>query len=217
MAKQHTGDELLVFDGMPIGYSLSDFWRWNSSDLLSNTLRGAYAEFVVSSALDVDLTGTNADWGAYDITFPFRWFDGERWRNEIRIEVKCSAYLQSWNENKLSNIIFSIRPTRAWNPTDGYGDEVRRQSDVYVFCVYTETNRAEANPIVLDGWDFYIVPTRKLNDICGAQKSISLPSLLHLDPIKADYSGIKDAIVDGVRSYPPPPSICITFIYNFCS
>ena len=55
MTKQCTGDELIVFDDMPIGKSLSDYWRWNASDLLNNTLRGSYCEFIVSAALGVDL------------------------------------------------------------------------------------------------------------------------------------------------------------------
>ena len=42
MAKQRTGDEYIIFKGMPTEYSLSDYWRWNASDLLNNTLRGSY-------------------------------------------------------------------------------------------------------------------------------------------------------------------------------
>lgn len=57
MTKQRTGDELIVFDDMPIGKSLSDYWRWNASDLLNNTLRGSYCEFIVSAALGIDLSG----------------------------------------------------------------------------------------------------------------------------------------------------------------
>ena len=34
MGKQRTGDEHIMFDGMPIGHLLSDYWAWNSSDLL---------------------------------------------------------------------------------------------------------------------------------------------------------------------------------------
>ena len=37
MTKQRTGDELIVFDDMPIGKSLGDYWRWNASDLLRST------------------------------------------------------------------------------------------------------------------------------------------------------------------------------------
>ena len=139
MAKQRTGDEHIVFNGMPTEYSLSDYWRWNASDLLNNTLRGSYCEFIVSAALGIDLSGTNDDWTPYDISFPYNWeYNGEA-RDEVRIEVKSGAYLQAWwqGDGRLSNIQFSIRPTRAWDSINGYAEEVKRQSDVYVFCLYT--------------------------------------------------------------------------------
>ena len=98
----------------------------------------------------------------------------------------------------ISSIQFSIRPTRAWSPQTGYADEVVRQSDVYVFCLYKETVRDRADPLVLDGWDFYVMPTARLNEACGAQKTISFPSLLKLNPVKADYSSIKAAILSVV-------------------
>lgn len=168
MAKQRTGDEHIVFKGMPTEYSLSDYWRWNASDLLNNTLRGSYCEFIVSAALGINLSGTNDDWTPYDISFPYNWeYNGET-RDEVRIEVKSCAYLQAWwqGDGRLSNIQFSIRPTRAWDSINGYAEEVKRQSDVYVFCLYTETVRERADPLVLDGWDFYILPTRVLDEQC---------------------------------------------------
>lgn len=199
--KQHLrGDEHIVFDGMPTGYLLQDFWAWHSSDLLNNTLRGSFCEFIVSTALGVDLSGTNDDWGAYDVEFPFRWNDGLTDNNVVKIEVKSSAYLQAWEQSKLSNIQFSIRPTKAWTPQAGYDSESKRQSDVYVFCLYTETDRAKADPLTLDGWDFYVVPTSRLDALCGSQKSLSLPGLIALDPIKTDYSGIREAVIASVQS-----------------
>ena len=74
MGKQRTGDEHIRFDGMPIGHLLGDYWAWNSSDLLVNTERGSFSEFIVSAALDLDLSGTKVDWGPYDVSFPFRCF-----------------------------------------------------------------------------------------------------------------------------------------------
>jgi len=194
------GDEHIVFGGMPTGYLLQDFWAWHSSDLLNNTLRGSYCEFIVSAALGVDLSGTNDDWEAYDVLFPYHWTDGLVGRDVIKIEVKSSAYLQAWEQSKLSTIQFSIRPTKAWTPQTGYSDETRRQSDVYVFCLYTETDRAKADPLSLDGWDFYVLPTSRLNAICGSQQTISLSGLIALDPIKTDFSGIMDAVAASVQS-----------------
>jgi len=209
MTALRRGDEHIQFDGMPTGYLLGDFWRWSSSDLLNNTLRGTYCEFIVGAALGLDLSGGRVNWDPWDLTY-------QREGQEIHIEVKSSAYLQPYHQSRLSDIIFSIRPTRTWDPAGGYSDEVRRQSDVYVFCVYTETDRAKADPLVLDGWDFYIVPTKNLDEVCGGQKTISLPSLLKLDPIRADYSGIEYAIIHCIQSYPPPPvilhNLCILFL-----
>ena len=190
MQKQRTGDEHIMFDGMPTGHLLSDYWAWSSSDLLNNTIRGSYCEFIVSAALGVDLSGVNEDWKPYDILLPGN--------PDIRIEVKSGAYLQAWDRGKLSSIQFSIRPTRAWSPETGYDSEVKRQSDVYVFCVYTETDRASADPLVLDGWTFYVVPTARIDSLCGPQKTISFPSLLLLEPIKTDFSGIKSAVLSSL-------------------
>lgn len=220
MTKQRTGDELIVFDDMPIGKSLGDYWRWNASDLLNNTLRGSYCEFIVSAALGVDLSGTNDDWTPYDISFPYNWeYNGEA-RDEVRIEVKSGAYLQAWwqGDGRLSNIQFSIRPTRAWDSINGYAEEVKRQSDVYVFCLYTETVRERADPLVLDGWDFYIVPTHILDEQCGPQKTISLTMLQKLEPYRADYGGIRDAVIHSLDVYPLPlPTICIILSVLFCA
>lgn len=215
MGKQRTGDEHIVFDGMPIGHLLSDYWAWNSSNLLINTERGSFSEFIVSSALDLDLSGTREDWGPYDVFFPFHWSEDGVEHDAVHVEVKSAAYLQSWEQSKLSNITFSIRPARAWDPELGYYGEVKRQSDVYVFCHYTQKDRSRADPLVLDDWDFYIISTKKLDEICGAQKTISLASLQLLGPIRADYSGIKEAIIHCIHGYectPPPPGI----LHNFC-
>jgi hypothetical protein len=48
-----TGNEPLTVNGQNLDKSLLDFWRWNSSDLLSNATRGRLAEFIMASALGV--------------------------------------------------------------------------------------------------------------------------------------------------------------------
>ena len=196
-----TGDEHIMFDGMPTGYLLSDFWAWSSSDLLNNTLRGAYAEFVVSAAMGLPVDAPRNDWTAYDVYYPLDKKTG------IRIEVKSAAYLQAWDSGKLSRIQFSIRPTRAWSEVDGYAPDVLRQSDVYVFCVYTGKEREAADPLLLDDWDFYILPTSVLNAKCGAQQSISLSALEALGPRKVGYDGIEEAVIEAYKLpiFTPPP------------
>ena len=175
--KTLTGDEHFMLDGKPVNFLLNDFWAWQASDLLNNALRGVLAEFIVARALGIDTAETRREWDAYDLIFDGRW----------RIEVKSSAFLQSWEQKAPSRLQFSIRPTRTWSGASACGDEARRQSDLYVFCVFTATDRATAAPINLDQWDFYVLPTKRLNDMSGHQQTISLPSLLTLAPLKADY------------------------------
>lgn len=178
--KKLTGNEQFIFDNMSIGKILNDFWAWNSSDLLNNTLRGALAEFIVASALEIDTDVCRKDWSAYDLETP----------SGIKIEVKSSAYLQSWNIDKLSDIRFNIKPTRAWDAQTGFSDEVKRQSDIYVFCLYASKVREES-PLNLNQWEFYVLPTCILNQRHCNQKTISLNSLLVLNPVKTDFGNLR--------------------------
>lgn len=180
-----TGNEQFLFGNMPIGKILIDFWAWNSSDLLNNTLRGALAEFIVASALELDTDVCRKDWSAYDLETS----------SGIKIEVKSSAYVQSWNTDKISDIRFSINPTRAWDAETGFSDEVKRQSDIYVFCLYASKVRDES-PLNLDCWEFYVLPTCILNQRCGNQKTISLSSLLALNPAKTDFGNLRYVVND---------------------
>ena len=189
-----TGDEYIMFDGMTINHPLSDFWAWSSSDLLNNTLRGAFAEFIVSSALGVNMDTPRKDWEAYDVSYSIDC------KSSIRIEVKSAAYIQAWENKKLSRIQFSIRPTRSWSSVGGYDDEVKRQSDVYIFCVYTCKDRASADPLKLDDWEFYVLPTSVLSARCSDQQSISLRALKKLHPAKVAYDGIEYAVIEAYRT-----------------
>ncbi len=172
-----TGNEHFYFDGMPTNYLLNDFWAWQASDLLNNALRGVMAEFITATALDLDTTQARQEWDAYDLLYNGRW----------KIEVKSSAYLQSWEQRKPPKVQFNIRPTRAWISEKGYSDEIIRQSDLYTFCLFSCEDRNKANPLILDQWRFYILPTFVLNEQCGTQQSISLSRLLSLNPERADY------------------------------
>ena len=173
----YTGSEHFMIEGMSANYLLSDFWAWQASDLLNNTLRGVLAEFIVAKALGLDTSCTRQDWDAYDLLVNGQW----------RIEVKSSAYLQSWEQKRESRLQFSIRPTREWLPVDGFSSDSMRRSDLYVFCAFTCKERSEADPLNLDQWEFYILPTFILNESCGDQKTISLPRLKELHAEKSDY------------------------------
>ena len=182
--KQKTGNEHFTFEGMPSGFLLNDFWRWHSSDLVNNTLRGALAEFIVARALGLDTSNHRIDWGAYDLLF-----------DELRIEIKATAFIQSWQQKGDSLLRFSIRPTRVWDSMSGFAEEQLRQSDMYIFCVFAERNRESPDPMQLDKWEFYPVLTRELNAMLGAQKTATLGTLLRFCPEPCDYESLRDAVI----------------------
>ena len=162
---------------------LKDFWSWNSSDLLNNTLRGALAEYIVAMALGIELTYAREDWSEYDLVTSDR----------IKVEVKCSAYLQSWEQNKLSDIRFGCGPSQAF-VNQKYDGISTRHSDIYVFCIHNCKDINKANVLNLDQWVFYILPTHILNEKLGLQKTISLNSLLNLNPSKAYFHEINKIV-----------------------
>lgn len=64
----------------------SAFWRWSASDLVSNTMRGVLAEYIVALAMGIDTEeGVRREWDAYGLVLG----DG------TKVEVKSAAYIQS--------------------------------------------------------------------------------------------------------------------------
>ncbi|MEI3453818.1 MAG: hypothetical protein V8Q91_10525 [Bilophila wadsworthia] len=104
-------------------HSLQDFWAWAFSDLVSNTERGKLAEYLVAKAMGCG-TQISQTWESYDLLSP----------EGIKIEVKTSAYIQSWKQKAFSKISFGIAKTKFWDGLD-YVGEKKRHADVYVFCV----------------------------------------------------------------------------------
>ena len=47
------GSEKFHLNGREADFSLSDFWQWSSSDVVSNSIRGILAEFIVAQSLNL--------------------------------------------------------------------------------------------------------------------------------------------------------------------
>ena len=83
----------------------------------------------------------------------------------IKIEVKTSAYLQNWHQLQLSKIVFDIAPKQIWDPkTNSLSDSHSRPSDVYIFCLLKHTDPLTIDVLNLDQCDFYILPTKILDE-----------------------------------------------------
>jgi len=124
------------------------------------------------------------EWDAYDLITD----------TGLKIEIKSSSYLQSWEQSEFSKIIFGIQPTTVWGNDNKRSNEAKRQADIYVFCVLSHKDKTTVNPLNLSQWDFYILPTAVLNEKKPNQKTISLSSLLQLNPEKVKYNKLKKVI-----------------------
>ena len=103
----------------------------------------------------------------------------------VRIEVKSAAYVQSWQQSKLSKINFVVPKTFGWNrETNKLDTEKKRQADVYVFALLFHKDKKTINPLDISQWEFYVLPTIILDQRERSQHSITLTSLKKLtDPV----------------------------------
>lgn len=183
------GIESLNHNGQALAVNLLSFWQWSASDLVSNVTRGRLAEFIVATALGVDVTGVRNDWDAFDLTTPLG----------LKIEVKSAAHIQSWFQTRLSKVVFQTAPTRAWDSaTNRTSDECRRQADVYVLALLHHQDKATVNPLDLAQWSFFVVPTRVLDRRKGNPDSIALGPLQALVPA-VQYSQLAASVIRAGR------------------
>ncbi|GAA1823386.1 hypothetical protein GCM10009714_01560 [Microlunatus capsulatus] len=162
-----------------------DFWRWSSSDLLGNAMRGVLAEFIVGTALDCIVGTVREEWDAADL----------KTSEGVRIEVKSSAYVQSWHQTKAFNPVFGIQPTLGWDADTNLTSERRRQADVYVFCLLHHRDKLSADPLDVSQWTFLVLSTERLNEVFDQQKSVTLGSLRsRAHPAEVSYDGLRAGV-----------------------
>lgn len=180
--KHLKGDEQFTAGGCSLGFGVLDFWRFQYASL--HNQKEYIAEFLIAKALKIDNPYNADEWTLFDILY----------RN-TRIEVKQTSYYHNWNaEGKVSpRRTFGI--TKA-NSKYGENDNIcERQNDIYVFCLNTGDSAEDSDPLKLENWEFYIVPTYVINENCGNNKTVSLGRVKKLAGFSTEYSDIK-AVID---------------------
>jgi hypothetical protein len=184
IVSRKNGDESFKAKEIRLENKVLGFWQWACSDLSSNTMRGILAEYIVASELGI-ATNTRCEWDAYDLET----------KDGVKLEIKSASYLQTWAQPKLSEILFDIAPTKGWNAnTNKYSSEIKRQADIYVFCLLHHQEKSTLNPLDLDQWTFYLLSTAVLNAKKSNQKKIGLSALLKLNPMQVSFGEIDSAI-----------------------
>ena len=166
---------------------LRDFWAWAYSDLRTNTVRPLLAEFLVARALQADHR-PRVEWDPYDVRTP----DG------LRLEVKSGAYLQAWEQSRLTPITFTGLRARVWT-ADGRDVEQTYNADGYVFAVQTATEHASYDALVLDQWSFWVLPRAAV--AATGQSSMALTTVRPLAGPPVTYAElaarIREVVVRG--------------------
>lgn len=190
MNNKFTGDEVFRNEDMPLNFNLLDFWSWYASDLLNHSVRGAIAEYIVGKALETG--NTKAGWSSCDI----------KYKNK-RIEVKSCASIGAKNGKLTSRIVFNVKKQLCCKPEDielGYCSENElwktscRHSDIYIFCHFKEQDADKANPLCLEQWEFYILPTKVLDDNIGDKQTIRIPQILELGGMRCAWEQLKQRV-----------------------
>lgn len=165
--------------------TINDYWQWTYSSLLGNTERGNYAEWLVAVALGI-ANEIRIGWNKYDL----------KTRRGTTVEVKASGYLQTWSQQKLTKPVFGIRPIKAWDyESNEYESIIKRQADVYVFCVHNYMRKDDGlNPLDLKQWDFYVLPTKLLNEKMPTQQTITLEKIKALGVYTTAFNDLEDTI-----------------------
>lgn len=193
LGKEHTterpellsGNEPFKKNDVELGFNVADYWRFQFSNLIDNL--GFVAEFLIAQALSKDEPDNCNGWTVYDLGYRGK-----------RIEVKATSYWQSWKKSQIISEIrnFSIRKT--YLDYQNNKSEKARQNDIYIFCLDKGKTEEAANPLNLDNWDFYVVPTKVINDTFSDQKVLSLKRLKELSPYNKEltWNDIKKAVDD---------------------
>lgn len=175
--KKLTGNEFFKNNN----FSILEFWQYGFSNLNSNVLRGSLAEFIIENLLkDKSEVGVRNPWNDYDILYKNR-----------KIEVKCSSYIQDWDQEDFSKIIFSGLKAKDlyWSKAVSEFNRDNKKdykADIYVLCLVNHKNPETLDLLNLDQWSFFILTKEELKNISNNSSSISIIKLE-----KNNYTPIK--------------------------
>ncbi len=172
-----------IFDDNDTGLTLLDFWKFRYCNIFD--LQESIAEFIVAKALGKETADNLEYWTLYDIDYRGK-----------RVEVKETSYYHPWNKDGKVSMQRTFGITKA---NSSYGDKTHenryeRQNDVYVFCLNTGFTAEESYPLNLNNWEFYIVPTKVINEKCENQKTVSLQRIKQLGFEAKRYDEIRQTI-----------------------
>lgn len=167
-----SGDEPFTDGGKPIGFTVRDFWSFCFSNLADMT--GHVAEYIVQMALGIEIPTNKGYWTSYDIDY-----------RGARLEVKQTGYTHTWTDYQSKQRRFGIQQVSGV-----------RNNDIYIFCLFGEYGEKpeEADPTDVGRWKFFVVPTKRIDEECGENATISLGRIEKLGYEALPYGRIKEEV-----------------------
>jgi hypothetical protein len=161
-----TGSERLEGSDLPLSATIHDFWSWAFSDLLQNSLRGVYGEWIVAQLLGIAAPAVRNPWGVYDLETPAG----------TSIEVKTCGFIQAWSSEPSVKLVFSGLKSQVWEQeSNTYPNPPEYHAQYYVFCLNLAEKWEDFTPLSLNQWRFFLLSRSEVEAI--GTKGISLSTL----------------------------------------
>ena len=178
------GTEVFTSDGQSLGFTVKDFWQFQYSNIYD--MQEYIAEFLVARALGLKVPFNRNGWTLWDLEY-------QGWK----IEVKETGYFHSWRADGKTSEHRFFGITKAYSEYQNPDSELKRQSDIYVFCLNIGNSKEESNPLKMENWEFYVVPTNLIDEVCRDNKSIGLSRVRKLSE-KVSFENLQSAVESAI-------------------
>jgi len=175
--------------------------------VVQNNFRGEVVEQIVARALDESWRHCSEGWWAWDFE--------RKYGEKIRIQVKQTAALQSWDLDpeyekieRKTGAYFRVAKTGSYYPVEGtspiklrWEAAPARHSEIYLFAAH-EIDDVSANHFDPGQWKFYLVEADEL----GERNSISIVEIKSRSEA-LEFAQLKDAVnslADKLKRKPRP-------------
>ena len=115
-----------------------------------------------------------------------------------KIEVKCSSYLQDWDQQDLSKPLFSGLKAKELYYNDVVGKKSDKKadykSDIYVLCLFQHKETETLDILNLDQWSFYALSRKRLKEISNDGSSISLVKLNKQNIVSISFEELRETV-----------------------
>lgn len=171
-------------------FSVLEFWRYGFSNLNSNVLRGALAEFIIENALrSNEQIDVRNPWGDSDVVAP----------NGKNIEVKCCSYIQDWDQDDYSKIIWSGLKAKSLYWSSAVSEFPRKEadykSDIYILALFKHQDHATLDILDMDQWCFFVLSKEKIKETTKNGNSISLTKLEKFNIPPVSFNELSKVII----------------------